>query len=540
MNNKKLIKRQRRDSIKIKDYSKLKKRLLIALAILGAIVYVLVLSLDIPKKEEQGQETQEKPPVVEEEKDNTKPVEGGQLRISVSRFRSVDPYKNKEKSMDNFFRLVYDSLFEYDGNYNLVKELAAGYTVGEDGKSLIVSINPNARWHDGSRVSAEDVAFTISHIKSSPESPYSHLIRNISNVTVAGNNIVLDLAKENSLEVYNLVFPIINSKSIGQNAVLNDGTFGVIGNGMYRVVEYNKGKDILLKKNDNYYGTKPYISEIKANIYADSAIRKNMFTAKAIDIIESNYYELKRYDYDVFETQSYQTRQFDFIAFNSKKAPFDQSLNRKEIAKIIDIQEGIKDAYREEASISLIPLQNGSKLNLLTTTLYDKEAIKKIQLLGAKPQRLKIVTDKADPMKHRMAYVIKSQLAVAGFDSDVIGLSKEELKKAIEENNFDLGVFSYETSLDKDITKIFRANPKLFPQNFEKLDTLMQAVYKQSNPTFQSQNYLLAQEENLRMMYYLGIGFRNSYSVYNKRVHGELDSTAIEFYNGIEKLFIKE
>lgn len=537
MNNKRLIKKERRDSIKIRDYSKIKKRLAIILAILGAIGYIVFLSVDIPKKEPE-----EKKSKIEQEEQKTQaltPVEGGRLRLSVSRFSSVDPYRNREKSMDDFFRLVYDSLFEYDENYNLVPELAESYTVGEDGKSITVRLKSNAAWHNGGKVTAEDVVFTIAHIKSQTQSPYYYLVKNISKATAQGQNVVLELATENSLEAHHLIFPIISSRSKGGTAILQDENFGLIGNGMFRVVEYNKGKNILLKRNDEYYGTKPYIREIMVNIYADSTIRKNMFTAKASDLIESNYYELKKYDYDVFRSGAYQSRQFDYIAFNAAKEPFSQRVNRMEIAKLIDIQTAVKDAYRDEIKLSLLPIHNESELLLVKNSLYDKEAIKNAKLTWATPRRLKIITDKTDPLRHRMAYVIKGQLALAGIDSDVIGLSKEEVTKAVQEANYDLGVFSYEAPLDKDITRLLSLQLH-FPKDIEKTKELMASVYKQGNKTFQKQNYLLAQEELLKWMPYIGIGFRNDYMVYNQRVHGNLQSNSVELYNGIEKIFIKE
>lgn len=540
MNNKRIIKKEKRDSIVIKDRSKLKKKLAIGGAILCAIIYIFVLSYDFPKEEPENGAVD--PVVTEEEQEPeaVQPVDGGMLRISVSRFSSVNPYKNNEKTMDNFFRLVYDSLFELDKDYNLVPELASGYTISGDGKTMTISINPAARWQDGSRVTPQDVAFTIGHIKSNPQSPYYYLVSNIANTTPGPSAITIELGQPNALEIYNMIFPIISSKSIGGSGLLKDDNFAVIGNGMFQVSQYNKGQNIRLKKNDNYYGPMPHINEIEVQIYSDNTIRKNMFMASSSDIIESSYYDLNKYEYDVFRSSAYQSRKFDFISFNGAKAPFDQSANRKAVAKLIDLEEAIKDAYREELKPSMVPINNGSNLNSLKVNLFDKEALKKTELIGPMPNRIKIITDKTDPMKHRMAYIIKGQLAIVGIDSDVLGLTKEELNGAIEKGDFDMGVFSYEAPLNKDITKLIRANPKLFNLDFAKTTELMNGVYNKGNQTVQSQNYTLVQNELLNQMPYLGIGFRNEYNVYNQRIHGNLESTSIEQYNGIENIFIIE
>ena len=536
MNGKKIIKKEKRDFVPLR-YNKRKTIYMLSAAVLGVFLTTLVLLWAFyPREIEVSEET----PQVESEEEVRQftPVSGGQLRIGVSRFGSVDPYKNNDRSMDNLLRLVYDSLFEYDENYNLVPELAESYTIGAEGKTITVKLNSNARWHDGGRVQASDVVFTFNHILANPQSPYSTLTENLARATATGNSVVFELKNPNALDVYNLIFPIISPRSMGTKGILSDDDFTVIGNGMFRVAEYNKGKNISLRRNEEYYGKKPYIDEIKATIYADSSVRKNMFGAKEIDLIESEYYELNKYQYDVFHFESYQSRDFDLIAFNSSRAPFDQSYNRRELAKSLDISEGIRDAYRQELRQSLIPINEGSELNLLQNTLYDQENIKKLSLIGIVPERLKIITDKSDPMKTRMAYLIKNQLSLVGLDCDVLGLSSEEMKQAIETGSFDIGVFSYQAPVNKDIAKIFSADTKLFQYRLDQFNVLMESVYNQGSKTFQLQNYQLAQEELMQLMPYIGIGFRNDYMVYNQRVQGRLQATSYEMYNGIENIFI--
>ncbi len=538
MNKKKLIKKEQRESLQIRAYSNLKKRLAIAGLIIFAIIYVFFISYDFDKKEAEEEVTEiveETPP---EEKIVYEPVEGGTLRLSVTRFTSLDPYKNKENSMDQFFRLVYDSLFEYDKNYNLIPELASSYSFSEDGKSLIVDINQAAKWQDGSRVTGDDVAYTINKIKNSPQSPYNSLVSNIANTKAMSGKIQLDLISPNSLEAYKLIYPIVKKDTKGTGAILNDGEYGVVGNGMFTVSGYKKGKTIALKRNESYYGPKPYVSEILVNIYADEDIRKNMFMSSSVDIIDTNYYDLNKYDYDIFRTSSYQGRIFDFIAFNSGRSPFDQGQNRKSIAKIIDIKAAAADAYRGKFQTSLFPINNGSELNSVNTALYDKDSVKKTRLIAFEPRRLKIITDKEDPMRHRMAYIVKDDLSKAGIDSDVVGLTEEELKKAVEGGDFDLGIFSYQVPVNKDITKLNNSNPKLFNYDFTAINQAMKEVYNAKSKYERSQKYTKLENKLLESLPYLGIGFRNEFKVYNNRVQGEMDSNSLELYNGIEKVFI--
>ena len=540
MNKKKIIKKEERESIRIRQYATLKKNLFILGAVILAIGYIFFISFDFDKNKGEEKEPEIKEEVIAEKKVEYEPVEGGTLRLSVTRFSTVDPYKNKENSMDQFLRLVYDSLFKYDKNYNLMPELASGYNISDNSKTLTIEMNPAARWQDGSKVTADDVAYTINKIKNSPGSPYNSLVSNIASTKVMGSSLELQLAQPNSLEAYKLIFPILKKDTKGTGALLNDGEFGVVGNGMFVVSGYNKGKNITLKRNENYHGKKPYINEILVNIYSDEEIRKNMFMSSNVDIIDCSYYDLNKFDYDIFRASSYQSRQFDFITFNSGRAPFDQGMNRKAISKIIDMKAAVEDAYRGKLQLSLFPINNGSELNIVNTVLFDKEQVKKTRLIAFEPRRLKIITDKDDPMRHRMAYIIKDDLSKAGLDSDVEGMAGEDLKQAIEAGNFDIGIFSYQVPLNKDISKLSKSNPQFFNYDFTAINQSMQDVYTAQSKFERNQKYANLQNKLFESMPYLGIGFRHDYKVYNNRIQGELESTSVELYNGIENIFIVE
>ncbi len=61
--------------------------------------------------------------------------------------------------------LVFQPLFRYNGQGELVPELARDYSMNEAGDVYTVSLRRDANWHDGEHVTAEDVAFTFRTIK---------------------------------------------------------------------------------------------------------------------------------------------------------------------------------------------------------------------------------------------------------------------------------------------------------------------------------------------------------------------------------------
>jgi len=59
------------------------------------------------------------------------------------------------------YRLVFDSLLEWDENSNIVPKMAESYEISEDGKTYRLKIRKDAYWHDGQPVTSKDVEFTI-------------------------------------------------------------------------------------------------------------------------------------------------------------------------------------------------------------------------------------------------------------------------------------------------------------------------------------------------------------------------------------------
>jgi len=59
------------------------------------------------------------------------------------------------------YRLVFDSLLEWDENSNIVPKMAESYEISKDGKTYRLKIRKDAYWHDGQPVTSKDVEFTI-------------------------------------------------------------------------------------------------------------------------------------------------------------------------------------------------------------------------------------------------------------------------------------------------------------------------------------------------------------------------------------------
>lgn len=63
---------------------------------------------------------------------------------------------------ENVTNVIFSRLIDWDSHGNLVPGLAESWTVSPDGKTYTIKLRPNLKFSDGSPLSAEDVAFTLS------------------------------------------------------------------------------------------------------------------------------------------------------------------------------------------------------------------------------------------------------------------------------------------------------------------------------------------------------------------------------------------
>ena len=94
------------------------------------------------------------------------PTQGGQLDEGVIGLpRLINPvlaFSDVDKDITN---LVYAGLMKYDSRGNLLPDLAQSYTVSPDGLTYTFTLKDNTYFNDGSRVTADDVVFTIQKIQ---------------------------------------------------------------------------------------------------------------------------------------------------------------------------------------------------------------------------------------------------------------------------------------------------------------------------------------------------------------------------------------
>jgi len=76
---------------------------------------------------------------------------------------SLNPFIGFSNEAYLFYSLIYDFLFSVDEDQNYIPNLAESASTPDGGRTWVYQIRQTAKWHDGTPLTAEDVAFTINY-----------------------------------------------------------------------------------------------------------------------------------------------------------------------------------------------------------------------------------------------------------------------------------------------------------------------------------------------------------------------------------------
>lgn len=110
------------------------------------------------------------------------PVAGGEYTEGIlGDFTNANPIY-ATSSVDNAIsRLTFASLFTYNGQNQLVGELASSYSVNSSGEIYRVALKPGLTWQDGQPLTAADVVYTYQTIQNpDAESPLNQAWQSVS------------------------------------------------------------------------------------------------------------------------------------------------------------------------------------------------------------------------------------------------------------------------------------------------------------------------------------------------------------------------
>ncbi|MEI7750151.1 MAG: peptide ABC transporter substrate-binding protein [Candidatus Moraniibacteriota bacterium] len=222
------------------------------------------------------------------------PAHGGRyVEGIVGQPRYVNPILSSANAADeDLVSVIYSGLTGYDADGRVVNRLAEKIDVSDDGLTYMVTIRSDATWHDGTPVTAEDVAFTVGAIKDPAyRSPLRQKWQGVDVEVRDPHTVAFILKKAYSGFQEHLTVGIM-PKHIWETVsperfALADANLSPIGSGPYRFLSFQKDSEgnILsyeLRSFPGYVGGEPNIDKLAFSFYPDEDTMINAYGKKEI------------------------------------------------------------------------------------------------------------------------------------------------------------------------------------------------------------------------------------------------------------------
>ncbi len=530
--------------------------------------------------------------------DNTnkevKPQEGGQLRIPVQGLESWNPLIAKTTDSVNFLSLIYEGLVGYDSDLKKIPKLASDWQVSEDGRLWTFNIRKDAKWHDGTSITAEDVIFTYNILKEGVlNSVYQYNIFENDNILEIGlkNNdkysLFVRLAEPSSKLLDIFTFPVI-SKDYYESVeniikIQKDLTKAPLGTGPYKVAEEYFSEDqesIILVRNEDWWGRRPYIDKIIGKIYTNKEEARKAFIQGELDLVDTMivYVNNKSVEEDT-KLYRFMTNYYEFLGLNSESELIKDPKIRKALAYAIDRREIISKVYLNNAQTVDVPIPSNHWLYDNAYRLYDYDIDRAKRLLKEAgwqdldgdgildktvdnqkiELKIKLVSNSGNDLRRDVLSLIKSHLELVGFKVETQIADMETIAKdLLATNQFDALLTGYYLDNALDLSFAFHSREIVeiddiedldeidsIPNNFIKyrnseLDSLLDLASHSYDLNELSSVYQNIQDHMTRELPIISLYFRTGSLLVNPKLYGIDKPSQLSLYRNIEEWFIAE
>src|SRR5690554_744163 len=530
--------------------------------------------------------------------DNTnkevKPQEGGQLRIPVQGLESWNPLIAKTTDSVNFLSLIYEGLVGYDSDLKKIPKLASDWQVSEDGRLWTFNIRKDAKWHDGTSITAEDVIFTYNILKEGVlNSVYQYNIFDNDNILEIGlkNNdkysLFVRLAEPSSKLLDIFTFPVI-SKDYYESVeniikIQKDLTKAPLGTGPYKVAEEYFSEDqesIILVRNEDWWGRRPYIDKIIGKIYTNKEEARKAFIQGELDLVDTMivYVNNKSVEEDT-KLYRFMTNYYEFLGLNSESELIKDPKIRKALAYAIDRREIISKVYLNNAQTVDVPIPSNHWLYDNAYRLYDYDIDRAKRLLKEAgwqdldgdgildktvdnqkiELKIKLVSNSGNDLRRDVLSLIKSHLELVGFKVETQIADMETIAKdLLATNQFDALLTGYYLDNALDLSFAFHSREIVeiddiedldeidsIPNNFIKyrnseLDSLLDLASHSYDLNELSAVYQNIQDHMTRELPIISLYFRTGSLLVNPKLYGIDKPSQLSLYRNIEEWFIAE
>lgn len=297
---------------------------------------------------------------------------------------TIDPGMTVDMNSIELVDQLFLGLTDFDPKtLEVVPELAIGWTVEEEGRVYRFRLRDDARWTDGSPVTAHDVVWAIRrNIDPGTNAPTARMLYILKNARQIHSGEIQDITRVGVYAPgdFEIVFTLAHPaayfpalaglwpyRPLPRTLIEDHGEHWtapdrIRANGPYRLTGWKRGERIILTRNPAYFQAgRVRIPEIHYLIVPDSGIGLKMYEAGELDVLGGGYLSLPPSAISRIRRHPVLGREYRnepqlctyYFGFNTRRPPVDNPLVRKAIVAAIDRRLVIDVVAREDQAPAL-------------------------------------------------------------------------------------------------------------------------------------------------------------------------------------------
>jgi peptide/nickel transport system substrate-binding protein len=427
----------------------------------------------------------------------------------------LDPHGSAANTAFRAIYMFYDRLFTFEGSSTEPKPmLAESYEVSDDGKEYTFHLVEDAKFHDGSPVTAEAVQYSFTRaidVGKSAAGIFNKVIDKDSFEIIDDHTIKITLKQPFApfISTLGTVYASILNPNLEENHGDDLGESFLaeaeVGSGPYTLDSWDRGEKLVMKANPDYWGGAPTMETVNINFVSEASTARLMLEKGEIDLIDNSMIspevlsQMEGTDgVEIVKATGYQ---IDYMPMNIESGPLSDVRVRQAIAHSINYDALLESVYLGQAERIVGAVPKGMFGFNPDAKLYEYDLDKAKALLKeaghADGLTLEIAISENDEVRSNTALLLQSDLEKVGVTLDIKTYAWPTFLDLVTSGKHDFGLVSWTPDYpDPDYNLWYFAHSSskgpgfnlAFYENSE-VDKLLEEARTNTDETLRENNY---------------------------------------------------
>jgi len=449
---------------------------------------------------------------------------------------NLDPRVGIDGQSENIDNLIFDDLLTKGDDLNVAPGLAERWEI-PDPRTYIFHLHQGVRFHDGRPLTSRDVKWTFdSLLQGKIRSTKAAVYKYVDHIDAPDDfTVIFHMKEADATLLWNLSDGAMGIVPYGSGYEM---TLHPVGSGPFKFVSAETDREVILGRNDNYWGEKAKLSRLRFAVVPDETtealeLRKGSGDMTINSLTPDTVITLARNPN--LKVQSGPGTRLAYLGFNLRDPILSKVGVRQAIAYALDRGPMIEYLWRGQArpARSILPAQSWAYNGNVPAYEHDPEKARRLLDAAGYPAvhgvRFHItMKTSTDPNTRLMVAVIQQQLREVGIALDVQSFEFATFFSDVQHGAFQMyGLRWIGGNEDPDIFE-YAFHSSKFPPNGanrvfylnQRIDALIDQARRETDPAVRRPLYAEVQQIIAEDLPYINLWYLDNVLVHTSRVRG--------------------